>query len=77
MKDEQADRIVTAIVARLRKRREELGLSVNKVAERAGMSHVGVLQIESGERSPLLRTAIKLAHALEIPLSSILSGAGH
>lgn len=51
---------------RLRDRREELGMSVNKLSKKAGMSHVGILQIESGERSPMLRNAIKLADALEV-----------
>lgn len=41
-------------------------MSVNKLSKKAGMSHVGILQIESGERSPMLRNAIKLADALEV-----------
>ncbi|QTN34382.1 helix-turn-helix transcriptional regulator [Akkermansiaceae bacterium] len=48
-------------------------MSVNKVAEKAGMSHVGILQIESGERSPMLRNVIKIAAALEVDLSDLFS----
>lgn len=72
MKDDEADAIVAEVVARLRTRREELGLSINKVAELAGLSHVGVLQIEGGERSPQLRTALKLAAALDLSLAKVL-----
>jgi transcriptional regulator with XRE-family HTH domain len=73
MKDEETDRLTAAVVERLRQRREELGLSVNKLAEKAGMTHVGVMKLESGDRTPMLRTALKLAKALDLRLSSVLS----
>ncbi len=73
MKDEEADRLVEAIVLRLRERREELGMSVNKLAEKAGMSHVGILQIESGARSPMLRNVVKIAAALDLDLGQVTS----
>lgn len=74
MKDEQADQIVEAVVRRLRERREQLGMSVNRVAEKAGMSHVGILQIESGQRSPMLRNVIKIAAALDMAPEDLLAG---
>jgi transcriptional regulator with XRE-family HTH domain len=64
---------MVAVVERLRQRREELGLSVNKLAEMAGMPHVGILKLESGDRTPMLRTALKLAKALNLRLSSVLA----
>ena len=73
MKDEETDRLTAAVVERLRQRRVELGLSVNKLAEKAGMTHVGILKLESGDRTPMLRTALKLAKALDLRLSSVLS----
>jgi len=73
MKDEEIDRLTAAVVERLKRRREELGLSVNKLAEKAGMTHVGILKLESGDRTPMLRTALKLAKALDLRLSSVLS----
>ena len=73
MKDEETDRLTAAVVERLRQRRVELGLSVNKLAEKAGMTHVGVMKLESGDRTPMLRTALKLAKALDLRLSSVLS----
>ena len=47
-------------------------MSLNKLSELAGMSHVGVLQIEAGERSPQLRTALKLASALDLDLAEVI-----
>jgi transcriptional regulator with XRE-family HTH domain len=73
MKDEETDLLTAAVVERLRQRRVELGLSVNKLAEKAGMTHVGILKLESGDRTPMLRTALKLAKALDLRLSSVLS----
>lgn len=73
MKDADAERIIAGIVAKLRAVREEKGISVNRLAETAGLTHVGVLNIESGNRSPQLRTALKLADALGIRLSEILA----
>ena len=73
MKDSEADKLVTKVVGRLKARREELGMSVNKLSELAGMSHVSILKIESGENSPQLRTVLKLAAALEMDLGDILS----
>ena len=72
MKDEETDRLTAAVVERLRQRRVELGLSVNKLAEKAGMTHVGILKLESGDRTPMLRTTLKLAKALDLRLSSVL-----
>lgn len=74
MNDEEADQFVVQVVRRLRERREELGMSVNKLAEKARMSHVGILQIESGERSPMLRNVIKIAAALEIDPAQLFAG---
>ena len=71
MKDEEADVLVAQVVGRLKKRREELGLSLNRLSEMAGMSHVGVLQIENGERSPQLRTVFKLAKALDLDAAEL------
>lgn len=73
MKDQEADLLVARIVEKLKARREELGLSVNRTAELAGMSHVGLLQIESGARSPHLRTVVKIASSLELPLKDLFS----
>lgn len=71
MKDEDADLTIALAMQKLKNRRLALGLSLNRAAESAGLSHVGLLQIENGERSPLLRTIVKLASALDLPLSDL------
>lgn len=77
MKDEEGDRVLTALAARLKARREELGFSINKLAEKANMTHVGVLKLESGERTPMLLSVLKMSKALDLPLSTILRELGH
>ena len=77
MKDDEADRIVEAVVRQLKAIREEKGISVNRLAELAGLTHVGILNIESGKRSPQLRTALKIADALDIRISDLLRSNGH
>jgi transcriptional regulator with XRE-family HTH domain len=76
MKDKETDKLTAAVVGRLRQRRQELGLSVNKLAELAGMTHVGILKLESGDRTPMLRTTLKLSKALGLPLSRVLADLG-
>lgn len=71
MKDADADRIVSEIVSRLRKAREQQALSLNRTAEKAGLTHVGVLNMENGQRSPQLLTVIKIADALGVRLSDL------
>ncbi len=44
---------------------------MNRLAEEAGLTHVGVLNVENGKRSPQLLTVVKLADALGIRLSEL------
>lgn len=50
----------------LRRRREQLGLSLADVAARTGRSHSAIGRIERGERSPTLETLALICRALEI-----------
>ena len=52
----------------------EPGVIVSPIglAKTSGMSHVGILQIESGDRSPMLRNVVKIAGALEVDLGDLL-----
>jgi transcriptional regulator with XRE-family HTH domain len=54
--------------ARLRECRQRRGLSVRALAERAGVSHVTVVRIETGRLSPTVSMLEKLARALGIPV---------
>lgn len=50
----------------LRKRREELGLTQQELADIAELTVTGVAMIERGERAPNLDTAARLCWALDV-----------
>lgn len=55
---------ITTLGARLRARREEMGLSYRAVARAAGVSDMTVRATEHGQTSPTIDTAERLAKAL-------------
>lgn len=58
----------------IRARRAEIeGLSQEGLAELAGMHRTYVGDIERGLRNPSYRNLVKLATALEIPLSTLIA----
>jgi transcriptional regulator with XRE-family HTH domain len=50
----------------LRREREKAGLSLNQVAERAGLSQPMVSYVERGMRNPTLETVLRIAAAVDI-----------
>lgn len=76
MEDAAADEIIARVAQRLRRVREAKGMSMNQVASLAGLDQVAISRIEKGERSPTLRTLLKIADALEVTLSDELRSAG-
>jgi DNA-binding XRE family transcriptional regulator len=52
----------------LKSLREEAGLSLNGLAQRAGVDHSQLVRLESGERSCTLETAVQIACALGVSL---------
>ena len=56
---------------RIRERRQRRGLVIQEVARKTGLSKAYISQIETGKASPSLRTAAKLAQALEVPLPTL------
>lgn len=52
--------------ARVRVRRQELGFSQEKLAERAGLHWTFVGQVERGRRNLSLHNILKLAKALDV-----------
>jgi transcriptional regulator with XRE-family HTH domain len=54
---------------RVRERRLRRGLVIEELARKAGLSKAYVSQVETGKASPSLRTAQRLAQALEVPLT--------
>ena len=74
-----SDALLNAIsfqVARLLKEeREERGLSLNVLAQKAGLSRLAVSYIEQRVQSPSLDTLQRLTLALDVELSEIIKRA--
>jgi len=56
----------------LRERREDLGLSMNEVARRTGLSQQTVSFVERGMRMPTLDTLLRISGALDLNLWELL-----
>jgi len=70
--DKQRQAIISQIIQALREARERQGLSMSKVAERAGLSQQMVSYVERQMRMPTLDTLLRMSEALEINLSELL-----
>jgi DNA-binding phage protein len=72
----KSQQAVCSRVARiLRQEREKQGLSMNLVAERAGLSQQMVSYVEREMRNPTLETLLRIAAAMEIDLAKVLQTA--
>jgi transcriptional regulator with XRE-family HTH domain len=70
------DAIISNVVRLLREEREKRGLSMNVVAQRAGLSHSIVSLVERDLRNPTLDTLLRIAEAIELDLGEVLTRAG-
>jgi len=68
------DQIGWVIGNQLRARRQEIGLTLVQLAERAGMSKGMLSKIENAQASPSLSTLACLAVALDMPVTSFFRG---
>lgn len=59
---------------RVRARREELGLTQEALAYRAGINRTYIGSLESGQRNPSLDTIARLARALGIDAAELVRG---
>ena len=66
---------VASVVRLLREEREQRGLSMNVVAQRAGLSHSIVSLIERDLRNPTLETLLRMTEAIGIDLGEIITRA--
>ena len=65
--------VISSEVARIvREERIKRGLSLNVLAERAGLSRQMVSYIEQEERNPTLDTMLRIAEVLEVPLDTLI-----
>lgn len=67
------DRILIERTAtRLRKARQDKGLTQVEVAKKAGVSENHYAQIERAEKNPTVSTLINIVRAIDVPSSEIL-----
>ncbi len=59
----------------IRRLRLEKGLSIRRLARRAGLHWTTIWKVEKAGRIPSLVTLHKLAKALRVPLTDLLTGA--
>jgi transcriptional regulator with XRE-family HTH domain len=57
----------------LRRLRTERGLSLERLAQASGVSRAMLGQIELGQSAPTINVLWKIAHALEVPFSALIS----
>src|SRR5271166_2338225 len=62
------------IAQRVREYRNQLGFTVEQLAERSGISKGMLSKIENAQASPSLGTLVKLASAISVPLTSLFRG---
>src|SRR5271169_2875311 len=67
----QIDRIQSPLGTALKRRRLDLGLSQEELANRAGLHRTYITDVERGSRNPSLDTIQKLAGALQVALSEL------
>ena len=56
---------------RMRKLREQKGISQLALSQKAGLDLATINKLESGNRDPMLKTIWKIANALEVSLSKL------
>lgn len=73
--DRRADirTVIDTIAERIRERRKVLGLTQEKLAERAGLSVNYLAQLEISDKTPSLKTLASLASALEIEIADFFA----
>ena len=62
------------IAWRVRTRSHELGISATELAKRTGLSKPMISKIQAAQGSPSLQSLLRLADALEMPVTSLFQG---
>ena len=58
------EKVISSIGEKIRKLRQDAGLSIQKLAEKSGVSPAGIYKIETNEMTPSITTLMKIAAAL-------------
>lgn len=72
MNDRAGEKIIKEFGKRLKKLREDRGLSLRELAHQADTSHQNIHEIEKGARNPSLTTIYRLAEALGVRPADLL-----
>jgi transcriptional regulator with XRE-family HTH domain len=64
--------IIKRLSVRVKRIREDRGLTQEKLAKRSGISHGYLARLEVGMHDPSLSTLAKLAKALDVPVTTLL-----
>jgi transcriptional regulator with XRE-family HTH domain len=75
IEEEAPHALVTALGMAIQNRRKELGLSQDELAERAGLHRTYLSEIERRSRNVSVKILVRLAIALEMSPSSLMSKA--
>lgn len=75
LKDSTVNAFCASVAAVLKKERLRQSLSMNLLAERAGLSQQMVSYVERGMRKPTLDTIFRISVALDINLSMVIEKA--
>ena len=70
----QAEELQTVLGQNVRRRRQELRMTQEKLAEKLKMTQGYLSQIENGNRAATLSTVADIAEALEVTPSYLLAG---
>ncbi|MFC8719827.1 helix-turn-helix domain-containing protein [Kitasatospora sp. NPDC057198] len=65
------DELAGAFGGRVRRRREEAGLTLEQLSARSAVSRAMLSKVERGEKSPTIGVASRIAHALGATLSEL------
>ena len=72
MANKSHDAVKLRVAEMVRARREALGLSMNVVAQRSGLSQQMVSYVERGMRNPTLETLLRICDVLDTPLEDVI-----
>jgi transcriptional regulator with XRE-family HTH domain len=67
--------IITQVALLLKEERQKQGISLNLLAEKAGLSRQAVAFVEQGLRTPSLETLLRMTDALKVEPEKIIAQA--
>ena len=68
---------LTVLGARIRARRESLGLSQEQFADRCGFDRTYISMIERGKRNISILNLLRIAHGLDVRVSFLVESLDH